>query len=48
MGSSEADTKGVLDTFPSDATEIDKRSLLNEQPQHSVTIPRAFGMGSIL
>jgi formylglycine-generating enzyme required for sulfatase activity len=49
MGSSEADTKRVLEIlilepFPYGG-EMNKRSLLNEQPQHSVAIPRAFGMG---
>jgi formylglycine-generating enzyme required for sulfatase activity len=48
MGSSAADTKSVLETFPSDEYEGNKRSLLSEHPQHSVTIPRAFGMGKYL
>jgi formylglycine-generating enzyme required for sulfatase activity len=45
MGSSAADTKKVLETLPSDENEGNRRSLLREQPQHSVTIPRAFGIG---
>jgi formylglycine-generating enzyme required for sulfatase activity len=45
MGSSAADTKRILETFPPDEGVANRRSLLSEQPQHSVTIPRAFGMG---
>ena len=45
MGSSAADLEKVLETFRSDDNEGNRRSLLREQPQHSVTIPRAFGMG---
>jgi formylglycine-generating enzyme required for sulfatase activity len=45
MGSSAADIKKVLETFPSDENEGNRRSLSYEQPQHPVTIPRAFGMG---
>ena len=45
MGSSVEDTKRVLDAFPFYETAADRRALLYEQPQHSVTIPQAFGMG---
>ncbi|HLH95389.1 MAG TPA: formylglycine-generating enzyme family protein [Xanthobacteraceae bacterium] len=45
MGSSDAETKRVLDAFPFYETAADRRSLLTEHPQHAVTIPRAFGMG---
>jgi formylglycine-generating enzyme required for sulfatase activity len=45
MGSSEADTKRVLETVPFYETQFTRGHLLQEQPQHSVTIPRAVGMG---
>jgi formylglycine-generating enzyme required for sulfatase activity len=44
MGSSEADAKKVLDAYRSHQTDIHTAHFLTERPQHSVTIPRAFGM----
>ena len=45
MGSSEAETTEVLESFPSDETEVDKLSLATEHPQHLVTIAGSFAMG---
>lgn len=35
----------IVEVFIGDETQLVKRSLAREQPQHSVTIPRAFAMG---
>jgi formylglycine-generating enzyme required for sulfatase activity len=35
----------IVEIFVGDETGLVKRALLEEQPQHSVTVPRAFAMG---
>jgi formylglycine-generating enzyme required for sulfatase activity len=45
MGSSADDAKMVVDTSSFFERSTVKQSLMEEQPQHSVTIHHAFGMG---
>jgi formylglycine-generating enzyme required for sulfatase activity len=48
MGSSTAEIKRGLELLPPDESEADKLTFATEQPQHSVTIARSFGMSSYL